>query len=241
MDNRTAFISQILGMILNNGLMIIQWIVLYSLKDNIGGYTFNDILLLWGLAASTYGVAHIFFSNAFSLSTLIIEGKLDAFLVQPKDTLLYVSTSKTSISAIGDLFYGYIILIILHPPLITWLLFTLFTITGGLITAAFSIILNSITFYLGNSEDISHTLNNALISFSTYPDGIFDSKVKILFLTLIPVSWIIYIPINVMSNLNIGLIAVILLFTILIITTAYIIFRNGLKRYSSSNLMSARI
>ena len=47
MDNRISFISQVLGMMLNNGMMIIQWVVLFSLKDNIGGYGFKEILLLW--------------------------------------------------------------------------------------------------------------------------------------------------------------------------------------------------
>ena len=45
--NKTTFISNVLFMILNNASMIIQWIVLFSLKENIGGYSFNQVLLLW--------------------------------------------------------------------------------------------------------------------------------------------------------------------------------------------------
>ena len=241
MDNRTAFIFQILGMALNNAVMIIQWIVLFSIKDNIGGYTFNDILLLWGLAATTYGVAHAFFESSFTLSNLIIEGKLDAFLVQPKDTLLYVSTSKMKVSALGDILYGYIILIVLSPSLKTWLLFTIFSITGGLIAASVAIIMNSLTFYFGSSEELANTINNAIVNSATYPDGIFDNKIKILLLTIIPVSWTIYIPINVIKSFDFGLILSIVLFTLFVMSLAYIIFKNGLKKYSSSNLMSARI
>lgn len=241
MDNRVAFIGQVLGMLLNNALMIIQWIVLFSIKDNIGVYVFKDVLLLWGLAASTYGVAHTFFESVFTLSNLIIEGKLDAFLVQPKNTLLYVATSKMKVSAVGDILYGFIILIILHLPLITSLLFILFSITGGLIVAAVAIIFNSLTFYFGSSEEIATTINNTIVNVGTYPDGIFDGKVRLLLLTIIPVSWIMYIPIDVMLSFNIGLTLSVIVFTIFIITLAYIIFKNGLKRYSSSNLMSARI
>ena len=56
MLNKTTFITNILFMILNNASFIIQWIILYSLKENVGGYTFDQVLLLWGLAAGTYGV-----------------------------------------------------------------------------------------------------------------------------------------------------------------------------------------
>ena len=48
--NKTTFITNVLFMVLNNACMIVQWIILYSLKDNFGGYSFEQILLLWGLA-----------------------------------------------------------------------------------------------------------------------------------------------------------------------------------------------
>lgn len=241
MDNRVSFIGQVLGMILNDAIMIVQWVVLFSLKDNIGGYGFSDVLLLWGIAAGIYGVAHTLFDGAFTITDLILAGKLDAFLVQPKNTLLYVTTSKMAVSAFGDLVYALILLLVVHPSITTCLLYILFIVLGGIICAAFSIILHSLSFYFGSSEDIAHTLNSAMVNFATYPDGIFDEKTKILLLTIIPVGWAVYVPMNVLMSFNLGLLISILLFTLFITTLAYIIFKNGLKRYSSSNLMSARI
>lgn len=241
MDNRVAFISQVLGMILNDGLMIIQWIVLFSIQSNIGGYGFKEILLLWGLAAGTFGIAHMFFSQAFNISNLIIDGKLDAFLVQPKDPLLYIVTSGMSVSAVGDLLYGIVVLLIVHPPIVTSLLYLFFTVIGGIIVVSFSIILNSLTLYFKNSTDLANTLNMAVVNFGTYPDGIFDGIAKVLLLTIIPVGWAVYIPLSVIVEFNLGLFCSVILFTIFMVVLANILFKNGLKRYSSSNLMSARI
>lgn len=67
MLNKVTFFTNITFMILNNAAFIIQWIVLFALKDNIGGYTFKQVVLLWGIAAGTYGVAHFFFKKAFHL------------------------------------------------------------------------------------------------------------------------------------------------------------------------------
>lgn len=88
MANKFSFLSNIIFMIINNSCFIIQWVVLYSLKDNIGGYTFKQMLLLWGIAASTFGVSRFFFKKAFTLSETINTGKLDAFLVQPKKRII---------------------------------------------------------------------------------------------------------------------------------------------------------
>ena len=64
MLNKVTFLTNIFFMILNNASFIIQWLVLYSLKDDVGGYTFKQVLLLWGIAAGTYGVSRFFFKKA---------------------------------------------------------------------------------------------------------------------------------------------------------------------------------
>ena len=88
MLNKVTFLTNIIFMILNNACFIVQWIILYSIKDNVGGYTFKQILLLWGIAAGTYGISRFFFKNAFHLSETINNGKLDSYLVQPKNVLI---------------------------------------------------------------------------------------------------------------------------------------------------------
>src|SRR5574344_2864754 len=94
MLNKASFVSNIFFMILNNSCMIVQWIILFSIKEDFGGYTFKDVLLLWGLAATIYGFAHFFFRKSFSLSGTIVNGKLDAYIVQPKNILLSIITSE---------------------------------------------------------------------------------------------------------------------------------------------------
>ena len=100
MLNKATFISNIIFMILNNSCMIVQWIVLFSLKSDMGGYTFRQVLLLWGMAAGVYGVSHFFFKKCFSLSDTINSGKLDAYIVQPKNILLSTITSDIEVSAL---------------------------------------------------------------------------------------------------------------------------------------------
>ena len=103
-------------------------IIIYSIKDNIGGYSFKQVLLLWGLAAMGYGVSRFFFKNAFDLSDIINTGKLDNYLVQPKNVLLSVITSDVEVSALGDILYGYIILFLYGFSIRNFLLYTFFPI-----------------------------------------------------------------------------------------------------------------
>lgn len=241
MLNKTTFITNVIFMILNNASFIIQWIVLYSLRDNVGGYTFKQVLLLWGLAASTYGISHFLFKKAYDLSNIINTGKLDSYLVQPKNILIQTITSDVSTSAIGDFIYGYIMLFIYGFTISRFLLFTLFVVCGGLILTAISVIFSSLSFWFSKSDIISDTANSLMTNFATYPDGIFKGIAKALLYTLIPVGIVNYIPIRIMTDFNIKLFMIVISFTIFIVFLAFFIFYRGLKKYSSSNLMIARI
>jgi len=241
MLNKTTFITNIVFMILNNACFIIQWIILFSLKENVGGYTFKQVLLLWGFAAGTYGFSHFFFKKAYNRSEEINNGKLDAYLVQPKNVLLQAITTDVETSALGDLLYGYIMLFIYGFTIPRFLLFTIFIICGGTILTAMSVLLSSLSFWFSKSDIIAETGNSLMTHLATYPDGIFKGITKILLFTLIPVGIVNYIPVKLLSQFDLQLFIIVILVTILFVLLAFIIFNKGLKRYSSSNLMIARI
>ena len=241
MLNKVTFVSNIIFMILNNACFIIQWIIIYSIKDSIGGYLFKDVLLLWGIAAATYGFSHFFFRKAFSLSYTINNGKLDAFIVQPKNILITAITSDIEVSAIGDIIYGYIMLFLHGMSIKKFILFTLFSIEGAFIVVSLGVIVGSLSFWLNNSDTIADSYNGLVLSFATYPDSIFNGFVKIILYTIAPIFFINYIPLHIIQEFDlVGFISVNLV-TILAVSLAFIIFYKGLKRYSSSNLMGSRI
>ena len=43
MVNKVTFITNIIFMILNNSTFLIQWIILFNIKENIGGYSFKEV------------------------------------------------------------------------------------------------------------------------------------------------------------------------------------------------------
>lgn len=241
MLNKVSFISNIFFMILNNASFIIQWFVLYSLKENVGGYTFKQVLLLWGIAAGSYGVSRFFFKKAFSLSEIINNGSLDNYLVQPKNVLISAITSDVETSAIGDTLYGYIMLFVYGVNIVNFIEFTIFSILGGLMLTSISVILSSLSFWFNKTDLLADTGNSLMVNFATYPEGIFKGIVKILLYTIIPVGIVNYIPIEILTEFNIYLFLIFILVTVILIFTAFIIFYKGLKRYSSSSLMNVRI
>ena len=88
---------------------------------------------------------------------------------------------------------------------------------------------------------ISNTANGLMTSFATYPDDIFKGIVRILFYTIIPIGFANYMPIQIMTDFNIYYLFIVISVTLLLVLISFLLFNRGLKKYSSSNLMNARV
>ena len=241
MINKVTFLTNIIFMMLNNGSFLIQWAILFRLKEDIGGYGFREVMVLWGLSASSFGLSHVLFARVFSLPELIINGKLDAYLVLPKNVLLGVMTSATRTSAIGDVAYGLIMICLSGFGIGAILLFLLFTVTGAVIITAFALLMGSLSFWFVRADLFTDSLINIMLTFSTYPDGIFKGAVKFILYFAVPVGMAVYLPVHVITDLNVGGLFTVTGYTILIWAIAVPVFYRGLRRYSSGNLMEARM
>ncbi len=239
--NKFTFISNVIFMIINNGCFIVQWVILYSIKDDVGGYTFKQVLLLWGIAALTFGISRFLFKTSFSLSEVINSGKLDNYLIQPKNVLISCITSSVEISALGDIIYGLIMITLFGLSIKNVILFIFCGICGALVLSSISIIFSSLSFWFGRTEIITNTVNSLMLNFATYPEGIFNGIIKYMFYTIIPLGVTTYIPVQLITNFTLDNFLLIIIYTIFFVTLAFIIFYKGLKRYSSTNLMNARV
>lgn len=240
MENNVAFLTSVVMMIFNNASFIIQWITIFAVKESIGGYTLNDVMLFWAVSAGAYGLTHILFNGINRIPEYIEEGKLDVYLTMPKNPLCYVATSCTEPSAIGDLIYGYLALIIFNFSIKNLLLYTVLIIFGSLIFASIIVIFNSFTFYFYRFSYVTEAMKSALLNSSLYPDVIFSRAIKIIFFTLVPSGLACWIPVHLLMEFSIAKLLILIGTTILFVILAFVIFHRGLRNYSSSNLMGAR-
>jgi ABC-2 type transport system permease protein len=241
MAYKKSFFLQVFGMIINDFAFLVLWILLFdNFKSSFSskGIDFNNIVLVWAIAATSFGFVHALFGGFRTLPTTIIGGKLDNFLLYPSNTIFLSGISYSDVSAWGDIIYGYIIFLVFIPfnPL-SLFLFTYFSILGAVFFGSVLIILSSLTFFIGSSEQIKETLFNAILSFATYPEKFFVGPIKLILFTFVPVGLGIYIPVRIITNFNIILFTISTVIILLFLLFSVFIFNRGLKKYESSSLI----
>lgn len=242
LEYRVNFILQFFGMMLNNAAFAAFWKVLLHRVGTVGGYGFSDVMLVWALVSSSFGLAHIVFGNVRQLGRIIMEGSLDVYLLQPKDVWLNVLASKTIVSAWGDFAYGYIVLAMMTGTDLERLaLFSALVLPGALIFAATFAAADSLAFFIGNASAVSSALTEFMLSFSLYPEGVYGAGLRWMLYTIVPSGFVAFMPLRIFKTLDWRFVPVLYLIAGVYVMLSYRLFNIGLKRYESGNRMDARL
>ena len=242
MEYKVSFLTQCLGMMLNNTAFIFFWWILFDKVESIGGYGFLDVMTIWALSSSSFGLCYVVFGNINNLTRMILNGELDSYLLQPKDPLINILCSRTVLSAWGDLFYGIILFAFIKGfSLGSLLLFMQLCITGALLLVSVLITLHTISFYTGNAEGIAQLAVEFMISFSIYPEGVYGRGLRYLFYSLLPVGFISYMPRQLLNDFSAALLFKIFGAALIWVIIAYIAFYRGLRKYESGNLITTKL
>jgi ABC-2 type transport system permease protein len=241
MAYRGAFFIQVFGMMLNNLMLLFFWKMLFTRFPTLNGWELQDVVTLYAVVAAGFGLAGIVCGNAGNVARTITTGDLDYYLALPADPLLHLLVSRMAITDWGDLMFGLLLYFITVP--LAWRrvpLFLLLTVLIAVIFVAFSVVVGSLTFWLGRADQLAFRLRIALLNFSLYPIDIFPGAARLLLYTLIPSAFVGSVPAQLLHRFDLGsllgLVGCALAFSLL----ARWIFYRGLRRYASGNLVTVR-
>jgi ABC-2 type transport system permease protein len=241
MAYRGAFFLQVLGMLLNDVVLLFFWWILFTRIPVLRGWSMVEVMMLYGLVAFAFGLANVVCGNTLFVARAVVRGELDYYLALPADPLLHLLVSRMNLSAWGDLLFGLLVFLVVDPA--RWLhlpLFLLLGVLGALIFVAFGVLVGSLAFWVGNAENLATQAFNALLTFSLYPVEIFPGAVQLLLYTLIPAALIGSMPVRLLADFRLGGLGAMLAVTVGMVLAARLLFSLGLRRYESGNLVVAR-
>jgi ABC-2 type transport system permease protein len=242
MEYRGAFLSQAIGMMLNDFMYFVIWIIFFDRFQDVRGWGLNDMYLTYGVLASAFGLVSLLFGNAFNLSEIISKGRLDYYLSLPRPVLLHTVASRMIASGIGDFSYGFLSYAL--SGYFTWdglLRFVLAVVLAATVFAAFLILIQSLAFWLGMMSNFSALALNAILTFGIYPTTLFDSYAKLILLTLIPAALMGAIPAEFIRAFTWQTLAQLLVGAIAFLLIAVAVFTLGLRRYESGSAIQVEV
>ena len=236
MEYRVAFLLQVFGMMVNNAIYFLIWVIYFDRFKEVRGWGLNDMFVTYGVIASGFGLVSLLFGNVFNLGDVIAKGRLDYYLSMPRPVLLHTVASRSIASGMGDFTYGFISYALSGQFAWDGLgRFVIGTLCAAAIFAAFMILVQSLAFWVGNTAYLSSMALNAILTFAIYPITLFDNTAKLILFTLIPAALMGALPAEFIHTFTWGRLAEIFLGSLVFLSLAVAVFRLGLRRYESGS------
>jgi ABC-2 type transport system permease protein len=241
MEYRVSFIAQSLGMVLNDAVFFIFWVIYFARFSDVGGWGMRDVALVWSVSATAIGLSVALLGNCTRLATLIVHGQLDYYLALPKAPLPHVLVSRMGLGGWGDVCFGllaYVVFGYWDPASV--LLYIVVVLCSMLVFVSFMVLAGSLAFFIGSAEAAANQAFMGIITFSVYPGAMFNGWVKVLIFTAIPAAFISHVPVQLLQSFDALLLLALVAFTALSLAVAGFVFHVGLRRYESGNLVTMR-
>jgi len=235
------FIIGVIAMLIKTVINFSMLLILFTIITNIEGWTFEEMLFIYGFSTTAFAIWHCFFIETITIPYYIKTGEFDRFLMKPYNPLFLIMIEGFDEDGWGELFFGIIISIIsiiklkVFNPLLLFL--PILWIIASLVYAGISILLSTISFFTIDNLDITD-VTMQLNDFSKYPLSIYSISLKFIFTFIIPIGFTAYYPSLIIiegpTKDNILLVIGTILFGIGFFILSCCIWMRCLKRYTSS-------
>lgn len=243
MEYRIAFIVQIVGMILNDAAHLAIWIIFFSRFNEIQGWAANDMFLLFSIFFVSFGLFAFFAGGAIEMAKYISRGQMDYFLALPKNPMWHITSIYTEIPAMGDIILGITLFLFFTGPLSLEkiLVYALVVTFSSLIIYNFAVVTQSLAFFFGNYDESAERWIWILFGVVIYPQSVFTGWLKVIMLTILPAYFVVAVPVSLLKHFDWGVFGSLFGFWLITLLLALFIFKRGLRRYESGNLLDPRL
>ena len=220
--------------------------VLLSRFESLAGWTLGQIAFLYGLRLIVHAVAGVLTGPFFVLQDQVRSGEFDRYLIRPLSPLLQFMTQRVEISIFGDLLGGVAIFIAANQWTgLAWtptgFVYLILAIVGGaLAEGAVRVIIGAFTFRFQASRSFLFLADSVFSTFANYPLTIFGAAIQLMFVFVLPLAFVAYVPATVLLDrtddlqVNPALAYLAPLVGVIWMTAAVWIFNRELRNYQSA-------
>jgi ABC-2 type transport system permease protein len=199
------FYTGMLTLFLNAITPVISFGILTNYFSNIGGWGFNEILLMYSLWRISNGFYLTFFHHQIiSFDRMLLSGDFDKMLIRPHHPLFMFFSSRFNPDGLGDVFTGILGAVWAFYALsIEWyktIPLVLFGVSGGLIITSVFLVISSTAFWTLQSDGIREVASRFNNTFQAYPINIYNSVIKFILTFILPFAFTGYFPVHYFIN-----------------------------------------
>ena len=242
MEYRFDFITGLIGFFFIQiiGILFIQ--VVFEQIPDINGWSYYEILFIYGFAQIPRGLDHLLTDNLWFLSfNIVVKGEFDRYLLRPINPLFQLLSEVFQPDAFGELIVGIVLLSIsivklnISFSILNIFLLIISIIAGTVIYPSIKLIFASLSFWFKDSRSVMHMVYS-VSDFAKYPVTIYGKVVQFIICYIIPFGFTAFFPAAYFVNKLPVLFAIggTVMMSLIFACLSYWIWLQGINKYESA-------
>jgi ABC-2 type transport system permease protein len=195
-----SFALDVVAQIIGQAIELIVILVVFTQVSTLGGFSLGEVLLIFGLAATAFGLADLTVGQIEELPDYIRTGELDVMLLRPLGTLAQLLSADVSIKRLGRVGTGLAVLgWSLATAGIDWtpsrvLLAVVAPLAGAVILSSIWVAANTVSFWLVDGREVANAFTYGSNFSTSYPINIYAPWLRRVMCYAVPSAFVAYFP-----------------------------------------------
>lgn len=214
---------------------------LFRRFSQVKDFTYNEILLCFGIMLMEYSLAECFARGFDTFSSIISNGEFDRIMARPRNEILQVLGSRIEFTRIGRFLQAIIMLVYgIIGSNITWSLDKVFTVIfmiigGTLVFTGIFILYAALCFFTVEGLEFMNIFTDGAREYGKYPISIYGKRVLQICTFILPFSLVQYYPLlYLLGRKEFWLYMYLPLVASLFIVPCYLFWKTGIRHYKST-------
>lgn len=241
MQYKVSFTLNAVGQFLIAFSVFISVFFMFSRFGSVADFTYNQVLLCFAIVLMAFAISECFFRGFDTFPSTISNGEFDRIMVRPRGIVFQVLASKIDLSRIGRLVQAVVVLIYAIPTSgVVWSPLKVITLVlmllGGIaVFSSLFVVYAALCFFTIEGLEFMNILTDGGREFGTYPLSIYGKEILKFFTFVVPLALFQYFPLLYLLGRTDNLLYMFApLFSLLFSLPAYLLWRLGVKRYTST-------
>ena len=242
MQSKANFFIGVVCFIFSQISGILFLVLVFNQIPNLNGWSFYQILFIYGFAQIPRGIDHLLADQLWYFSRdTIVKGEFDRYLLRPLNPLFQLFAEKLQLDAVGELIIGVVITtyslshLDIKITLINVLLFILVVLAGAIIYTSIKLFFASLSFWIKQSFPVLNIVY-MFSDFTKYPTTIYGKGIRVILSFIIPFAFTAFIPASYFLNKGDIITAIVgtCIVAIVAFILSYSVWIIGMRAYESS-------
>lgn len=196
---RTSFALYTLSQAVVTALDLVVILVIFDVVPALGGWSVAEVLVLYGFAMTSFGLADMVISQVETVPRHVVDGTFDRFLLRPLPLVLQLSAAEFALRRMGRVVPGVTTLVVgLSTAGVDWsaakvALVPLTLVSGIGVFGGVWVLTCSVGFWIVGAREVANAFTYGGSFAHQYPMHIFSEWVRALIGWLLPMAFVGYV------------------------------------------------